>query len=135
MSFLLILIFVPESPKWQYDQRDFQACFKTFDYMANKNKIIHIEIGPAGRMLDTTFTGSKRKSTILPKRKQYDFSDDDTSRGTSFSGRFHQLDLSPGGRDKSIFEQTTKNMTNRINLGLMIIVWLVSSFGYYLIGY
>ena len=56
--------------------------------MANKNQIIHIEIGPAGRMLDSTFTGNKRKSTILPVIRKYDF-DDESSRGTSFSGRFN----------------------------------------------
>ena len=84
-------------------------------------------------MLDSTFTGHQRKSTILPVRK-YDF-DDESSRGTSFSGRFNQVLGGLNDRDKSIFEQTSKIKSNRLNLSLMVVVWLSSSFGYYLIGY
>lgn len=58
-------LYIPESPKWLYDQGKYKECFEAFEFMAKQNGIDDLHFGPAKQLLDQAEKVQPRKSAIF----------------------------------------------------------------------
>ena len=102
---IFVLFFVPESPKWQFENGRYMECKKSLQYMASIN----------GRIIDWELP-----ETSLPENKiDYNTKNENI--------RFDQVD-----KPSSMLSDIRKEA---LNLVCMIVVWVTCSFCYYLISY